>query len=86
MIGMIEEVAVDPQRTTTLVAAFYVGKVEPVAPGTGGIGLMFLEEEDVDDDVGARLVAHGFPRQAHRSEEIGHGINMLPRFRIALVE
>ena len=47
---------------------------------------MLLEEQDIDDDVCARLLAHGFPRQAHRSEEIGHRIDMLACCGIALVE
>ncbi|WP_226949227.1 hypothetical protein [Rhizorhabdus wittichii] len=86
MVGMVEEILVDPQRTAAFIAAGNVGEVEPVEPGADRVALMLLEEQDVDDDVCARLVAHGFAGKANRAEEIGHPIDMLACRWIALVE
>jgi hypothetical protein len=86
MIGMVEEVAVDPERPEAFVAVGNLGQFDPVSDGERRIGRALAEEQDIDDDVGAGLFLHGLAREAHRSQEVGDGLHVETGFRIALVQ
>jgi len=86
MIGMVEEIAVDAQRPEPFVAVGNRGQIDPVLRARKGIGSVLLEEQDIDDDIGARLLPHRLAGKAHRAEEIGNAVDMVASLGIALVE
>ena len=86
MTGIIEEIAVDPERSASLVTVGNLAKFDPVALGPRGFRRALVEEQDIDHDVGAGLLPHGLSRQTHGSEEIGNAVDVAAGFGIALVQ
>ena len=86
MAGIVEEIAVDPQRPVALVAARNRVQLAPFLWPPREIGRVLLEEEDIDDHVGARLIPHGPGRKAHGAEQVRDAGDMIARPGVAFVE
>ena len=83
---MVEEVAVDRDRRFAVRGLGQgLGGFEEVGTGRLGAGLARLEEEQVDDDVGAGLGAHGARRKSDGTDEVSPLPEIRPCRLIGLV-
>src|SRR5271166_3342971 len=74
---MVEEVAVDRKRALAVFGGNGLGERVPGRAASLGSPFPLLQEQDVDHHVRACGGVHGALRQAHGSDQIGHGRDML---------
>ena len=84
-VWMVDEVAVDRERLLAIVSGDGFGQRRPRGAGGGFIGVAFLQEQNVDDDIGSGARVHAALRQTDRADEVGHGGDVGARPRVALV-
>ncbi|MCY1170878.1 hypothetical protein D9M73_109680 [compost metagenome] len=86
MVRILKKIIVDLERAEAFVAVGNGAQFDPVVHGPSAIGSALLEKQDIDDDVGAGLVPHGFTGEANGTKEMGDTVDMAARFGIALVQ